>query len=83
MDKNVIYPIGIDFSQLDEKLKPFGELQHEVQELILTLRNFNDNAIDILDLVKKVDSIAHSQDEVRRNMRTIINRINKRGLLAK
>ena len=78
-----LYPISIDFSKLDEKLKPFGELQHEVQELILTLRNFNDNAIDILDLVKKVDNIARSQDEVRRNMRTIINRINKRGILAK
>ena len=83
MAKKVIYPIGIDFSGLDEKLKPLYELQNEVQELTITLRNYHETVPDMQDLLKKVSSVTNSQEEVRRNMRTIINRINKRGLLSK
>ena len=83
MKNNVSYPITIDFSALDEKLKPLTALQHEVQELTIVLREINVNLAELDDLVKEVHSITRSQDEVRRNVRTIINRINKRGLLSK
>ena len=83
MTKRVMYPIGIDFSALDEKLKPLMDLQHEVQELTIVLREINVNLAELDALVKEVHSITRSQDEVRRNARTIINRINKRGLLSK
>jgi len=72
-----IFPISIDFSALDDKLKPLYEMKHEIQELTITLRNMDEKINHIPELIDDIESFNSELEGIRRQITTILNKKNE------